>query len=748
MGIDLNTIEEEDEEPEHPAHAAPPPAAAAVEDAFQGTPVCLELWHACAGPRIWLPKKGSLVVYLPQGHMEHLGDGGGGGADGGGRGGICRRDVPPHCLCRVIDVKLHADAATDDVYAQLSLLAESEDFERRMKMGEVEGNEEGDDVECINRSSVPHMFCKTLTASDTSTHGGFSVPRRAAEDCFPPLDYKLQRPSQELIAKDLHGMEWRFRHIYRGQPRRHLLTTGWSAFVNRKKLISGDAVLFLRGTDGELRLGIRRAVQFKSSNPVSAHPSGNSTLATLADIANAVSTRKVFHVYYNPRANSSDFIVPYWKFVKSFNSSISVGIRFKMIYESDDASERRFDIRSFLGFKLRCVECCSFTFFYRSTGLVTGISDMDPVRWPGSKWRCLLVNWDVDADTNQQNRISPWEIEPTGSVSGSGSLSTVGSKRAKIGLPSVNMDFPIPNGNGCPDLRESASIHKVLQGQEFMRLGAPNCIGVTASHVFGIGNPQYSEKGCSPDANGSIIGESVPGGRVRISHGKSDSSFNRTGFSESIRFQKVLQGQEVFSRNPPFLGAPCDAHVRNGVYGQFDDVLTSRAESRLPIAPHGYVTLLQQSLPSIQAFSPSSVLMFQDASCVSLSAHSMPGMNYQDRGDEGCRFAMLNGSEPLHREESNFPSWPPTLACHFANQQCKMVKVHDPVLDGKLDFENERSVSRKGCRLFGFPLTERIPVANLVDKPPPVTPATSMPQMPAKPVGCSSALYALRAAPI
>ncbi|RWW79261.1 hypothetical protein BHE74_00012465 [Ensete ventricosum] len=106
MGIDLNTIEEEDEEPEHLAHAAPPPAAAAVEDAFQGTQVCLELWHACAGPRIWLPKMGSLVVYLPQGHMEHLGDGGG-GADGGGRGGICRRDVPPHVLCRVIDVKLH-----------------------------------------------------------------------------------------------------------------------------------------------------------------------------------------------------------------------------------------------------------------------------------------------------------------------------------------------------------------------------------------------------------------------------------------------------------------------------------------------------------------------------------------------------------------------------------------------------------------------------------------------------------------
>ncbi|KAL6269346.1 hypothetical protein ACE6H2_026257 [Prunus campanulata] len=59
--------------------------------------------------------------------------------------------------------------------------------------------------------SQPHPICsaKTLTASDTSSHGGFSVPRHAAEDCFPPL------------------------------PQRHLLTTGWSAFVNKKKLVSG-----------------------------------------------------------------------------------------------------------------------------------------------------------------------------------------------------------------------------------------------------------------------------------------------------------------------------------------------------------------------------------------------------------------------------------------------------------------------------------------------------------------------------
>lgn len=34
-----------------------------------------------------------------------------------------------------------------------------------------------------------------------------------------------------------------------GQPRRHLLTTGWSAFVSAKKLVAGDAFIFLRYVD-------------------------------------------------------------------------------------------------------------------------------------------------------------------------------------------------------------------------------------------------------------------------------------------------------------------------------------------------------------------------------------------------------------------------------------------------------------------------------------------------------------------
>jgi auxin response factor len=199
-GIDLNTVEEDEEEAAEEVAAngsSPAPARAGA--------VCLELWHACAGPVAPLPRKGGVVVYLPQGHLEHLGDAPAAAA--------AAAAVPPHVFCRVVDVTLLADAATDEVYAQLSLVPEKEEVARRADDGE---GEDGDGMK-QRFARMPHMFCKTLTASDTSTHGGFSVPRRAAEDCFPPLDYSQQRPSQELVAKDLHSTEWRFRHIYRGR---------------------------------------------------------------------------------------------------------------------------------------------------------------------------------------------------------------------------------------------------------------------------------------------------------------------------------------------------------------------------------------------------------------------------------------------------------------------------------------------------------------------------------------------------
>ncbi|XP_048602551.1 auxin response factor 4-like isoform X1 [Brassica napus] len=255
---------------------------------------------------------------------------------------------------------------TDEVYTQVTLLPLQE-FSMLNEEGK-EVREERNGSSSVKRTT-PHMFCKTLTASDTSTHGGFSVPRRAAEDCFPPLDYKQQRPSHELIAKDLHGVEWKFRHIYRGQPRRHLLPTGWSIFVSQKNLVSGDAVLFLRDEDGELRLGVRRSARPRNGL-LDSVTEKNSCSNILSLVANAVITKSMFHVFYSPRATHAEFVIPYEKYITSIRKPISIGTRFRMRFEMGDSPERR----------------CA--------GVVTGVCDLDPYRWLNSKWRCLLVRWD------------------------------------------------------------------------------------------------------------------------------------------------------------------------------------------------------------------------------------------------------------------------------------------------------------------------------------------------------------------
>ncbi|XP_062180411.1 auxin response factor 15-like isoform X2 [Phragmites australis] len=657
-GIDLNDTVEEDEEEAEVAPAAGNNCSQSQQgrtsSGATGPPsaVCLELWHACAGPVAPLPRKGSVVVYLPQGHLEHLGD----AAAGGGGALSAAAAVPPHVFCRVVDVTLHADASTDEVYAQLALVAENEEVARRLRGVSDDGScggdaEDGDTVK-QRFPRMPHMFCKTLTASDTSTHGGFSVPRRAAEDCFPPLDYSQQRPSQELVAKDLHGTEWRFRHIYRGQPRRHLLTTGWSAFVNKKKLVSGDAVLFLRGDDGELRLGVRRAAQLKIGSAFPALYKQCSNLGTLANVAHAMATKSVFHIYYNPRLSPSEFIIPYSKFMKTFNQPFSAGMRFKMRYESEDATERRY------------------------TGIITGIGDADPI-WRGSKWKCLMVRWDDDVDFRRQNRVSPWEVELTSSVSGS-HLSTPNSKRLKPCLPYVNPDHLVQHGSGCPDFAESARFHKVLQGQELLGYRTQDSTAVATSQPCEARNMQYiDERSCSNDVSNSI--PRVPRlGVSRTPLGNSGFSYHCSGFGESQRFQKVLQGQEVFR---PYQGTLVDACMRNGGFHQQDGPRAPSMVDKWHAQIHGcdFRGSPAPVLPS-QSSSPS-VLMFQ-------------------RG--------------IQRTEQMLMLQPHHVSGQAVDGHVTVEKLPSIVGIGK-DGPDNREVRTNSCKIFGISLTEKVPARKETD---------------------------------
>ncbi|KAG1369998.1 auxin response factor 7 [Cocos nucifera] len=333
-----------------------------------------ELWHACAGPLVTVPRDGERVYYFPQGHMEQL--------EASTNQGLDQHmplfNLPSKILCRVVHVQLRAEPDTDEVYAQITLLPEPD-------QSEVKGPDPPlpEPERCI-----VHSFCKTLTASDTSTHGGFSVLRRHADECLPPLDMSQHPPWQELVAKDLHGNEWHFRHIFRGQPRRHLLTTGWSVFVSSKRLVAGDAFIFLRGENGELRVGVRRLMRQLNNMPSSVISSHSMHLGVLATASHAVSTGTLFSVFYKPRTSRSEFIISVNKYLEAKNHKLSVGMRFKMRFEGDEAPERRF------------------------SGTIIGVGDTTPSRWADSEWRSLKVQWDEPSSIPRPDRVSPWELEP------------------------------------------------------------------------------------------------------------------------------------------------------------------------------------------------------------------------------------------------------------------------------------------------------------------------------------------------
>ncbi|GAB4842858.1 ADP-ribosylation factor, Arf Arf6 [Ancistrocladus abbreviatus] len=345
-----------------------------------GEKKCLnsELWHACAGPLVSLPPVGSRVVYFPQGHSEQV-------------AASTNKEIdahipnypslPPQLVCQLHDVMMHADLETDEVYAQMTLQPLTLQEQKDVCLLPVELG---------TPSKQPtNYFCKTLTASDTSTHGGFSVPRRAAEKVFPPLDYSQQPPAQELIARDLHDNEWKFRHVFRGQPKRHLLTTGWSVFVSAKRLVAGDSVIFIWNEKNQLLLGIRHANRPKIVMPSSVLSSDSMHIGLLAAAAHAAATNSRFTIFYNPRASPSEFVVPLAKYVKAvYHTRFSVGMRFRMLFETEESSVRRY------------------------MGTITGISNFDPVRWPNSHWRSVKVGWDESTAGERQPRVSLWEIEP------------------------------------------------------------------------------------------------------------------------------------------------------------------------------------------------------------------------------------------------------------------------------------------------------------------------------------------------
>ncbi|KAF2532332.1 hypothetical protein F2Q70_00033000 [Brassica cretica] len=191
-----------------------------------------ELWKLCAGPVVDVPQAEERVFYFPQGHMEQL--------EASTQQDLNAVkptkplfDLPPKILCRVMDVRLQAEKDTDEVYAQIMLMPE----------GTVDEPVSPDPSPPESQRPKVHFFSKVLTASDTSTHGGFSVLRKHATECLPPLDMTQQTPTQELVAEDVHGYQWKFKHIFRAD----------TTLITSLLLFSDVILAFMWATSASLR---------------------------------------------------------------------------------------------------------------------------------------------------------------------------------------------------------------------------------------------------------------------------------------------------------------------------------------------------------------------------------------------------------------------------------------------------------------------------------------------------------------
>ncbi|XP_024992507.1 auxin response factor 1-like [Cynara cardunculus var. scolymus] len=238
-----------------------------------------ELWMACAGPLVDIPVQGQRLQLEDSVSHKLTGQ------------QISELDLPHKMLCQVVDSSLKVDSDSDEVFAIIKL----HPFQEMVFEG-------ADDNHQLLQEAKPSFraFSKILTISDTNMHTGLSVPKMLAQNCFPSLDLSQPQPNQELIAKDLHGHAWHFTHVYRVSTQRHVITGGWNAFVVSKRLVAGDALIFVRHSNNELGIGIRRyRQQIPSSSSILSRESMHQ--GVLASVSHALYTNKEFVIYYNPR---------------------------------------------------------------------------------------------------------------------------------------------------------------------------------------------------------------------------------------------------------------------------------------------------------------------------------------------------------------------------------------------------------------------------------------------------------------
>lgn len=197
--------------------------------------------------------------------------------------------------------------------------------------------------------------------------------------------------------------------------------------MNQKKLVAGDAIVFLRSASGELCVGVRRSMRGSSGadsstwhsssataasairasrwevkgtesfsdflggvvdsghgGPNNVSRSGNQGSSSTSSFARnraRVSAKSVleaaslavsglpFEVVYYPRASTAEFCVKAALVKQALDHTWYAGMRFKMAFETEDSSR----ISWFMG-------------------TIAAVQSADPLLWPNSPWRVLQAS--------------------------------------------------------------------------------------------------------------------------------------------------------------------------------------------------------------------------------------------------------------------------------------------------------------------------------------------------------------------
>lgn len=261
----------------------------------------------------------------------------------------------------------------------------------------------------------------------------------------------------------------------------------------------------------------------------------------------------------------------------------------------------------------------------------------------------------------------------------------------------------LTDGIGAPDFGESLRFQKVLQGQEILGFDG-----------MGTQNLHPSETGRSyPGSNSSGI--PAMGTIGRNLHVSSDNiSCKGIGFGESLRFHKVLQGQEIHPNSPCGKAPTKNEASQYGGQGIIDGVQVPSSRNGWSTLMQGNSTHVRSSAQSMQVSSPSSVLMFQHALGPVSNLNSIYNGHNQEEQRIAKRSSYMTESNGGNLTLSSIcnhssrsqdhgggksPSWLTDNNQHGISNPCSAQSAYS---------KNQDVVSscKSSCRLFGFSLTE------------------------------------------